>query len=77
MCRRFVVVLARSAAFVSFSGIYVRFFGICFYAKRKKFAKINFYKSNACTCLLFCVILCKFYILHTNKVVISKINCPP
>lgn len=77
MCRRFVVVLARSAAFVLCSGIYVRFFGICFLYQEKKFAKINFYKSNACTCLLSCVILCEFYILNTNKVVISKINCPP
>ena len=42
MCRRFVVVLARSAAFVSFSGIYVRFFGICFYAKRKSLQKSTF-----------------------------------
>lgn len=77
MCRRFVVVLARSAVFMLFSGIYVSFFGICFLYQEEKFAKINFYKPNACTCLLFCVILCKFYILHTNKVVISKINCPP
>lgn len=42
MCRRFVVVLARSAAFVLFSGIYVRFFGICFYAKRKSLQKSTF-----------------------------------
>ena len=42
MCRRFVVVLARSAAFVLFSGIYVRFFGICFLYQEKKLQKSTF-----------------------------------
>lgn len=69
--------------FGAFRCLCVVFGNICqifrylFLYQEEKFAKINFYKSNACTCLLFCVILCEFYILHTNKVVISKINCPP
>ncbi len=60
MCRRFVVVLARSAAFVLFSGIYVRFFSVSvfFIPREKNCKKINFYKSNACTCLF---ILRNFY----------------